>query len=709
MHTTMPNKKVTRPIVTKKKVDVNKATKLQDYLYLIFIGLYLLVDIAPREKIIDTTYQHRLYIDLINIAATVYIFRNFAKYRSHAVNFFTNSIPILYAGFIFFAFLSLLVAYSPLEGLINLASYVSNFWIFANFFMLLFAARNNIKAVAMIVTFTLFYQVSLELYSFYQGLGKEELMSQIMKLTWNTGNKNIFAATIVIKLAFACYASLRTRGFFKLFSYLTVFLTILLLFFLSARAAYISLTASVLILAIGNILLFAKDKETRTPAIASSLSLFVLFALAFFLSNRTLTHYQEVELAKSKEAPSGYRTQETDSFLGDRLTSIGSTEDGSNSIRLAMWKEALQAWTKKPFLGYGVGNYRIYSDEITRKHYSTNVYFNHSHNDFVEILFESGLFAFLAYVGLFILALWFSFRILIGKNYNKERKLVTLVLLAAGFSFLVDSFFNFPLLRTNVNVLFMLILTLIIINFLGGKSKEQENLDSVKKPVWSKLAYLSIIVLGIASFFVNYELYASGKGQYLIDGDSGNQSLTNPKTKYNFAQVSKMLDYTFPVLGARGGEPISIKKGKYAYFEKKDKEALAFADIGAKDAPFTVHDERLKLFVYIRQQQLDSAYKYVKIIHDNMPYSEADYKLRVTLAAKFGKIDDAKKAFQLYDSFHPSQAAYELYVTQLATNKYDLNKDKEILIEGVKRYPDSKILHTLKQYYDFLAQAKKAS
>lgn len=709
MHTTMPNKKVKRPIVTKKKEDVNKANNLQDYLYLIFIALYLFVDISPRDKIIDTSYQHRLYIDLINIAATVYIFRNFAKYRSHAVNFFTNSIPILYAGFIFFAFLSLFVAYSQIEGLINLASYVSNFWVFTNLFMLLFAARNNIKAVAIIVTFTLFYQVSMELYTFYQGLGKEELMSQIMKLTWNTGNKNIFAATIVIKLAFACYASLRTRGFYKLFSYLTVFITILLLFFLSARAAYISLAATVLILAIGNLLLFVKEKENRSQAIAGSLSLLVLFALAFFLSNRTLTHYQELELAKSKQAPSGYRTQETDSFLGDRLASIGSTDDASNSIRIAMWKEALHAWTKKPLLGYGVGNYRIYSDEITRKHYSTNVYFNHSHNDFVEILFESGLFAFLAYTGLFILALWFSIRILIGKNYSKERKLVTLVLLAAGFGFLVDSFFNFPLLRTNMNVLFLLILTLIIINFLGGRKKEEENVETTPQPRWPVLIYSSIIFLGIASLYINYQLYASGKSQYLVDSDSENQSLTNPKTKFNLAQVNKMLDYTFPVLGARGGEPISIKKGKYAYFEKKDKEALALADIGAKDAPYALHDERLKLLVYVRQQQLDSAYKYVKIIHNQMPYSEADYKLRVTLAARFGKIEDAKKSFQLYDSFRPSQEAYETYAAQLATNKYDLNQDKEILIEGVKRYPNSKILNALKQYYDFLAAAKKKS
>jgi len=363
----MPNKKVKRPIVTNKKVDVKKENNLQDYLYLIFIALYLLVDISPREKIIDTSYQHRFYIDLINIAATVYIFRNFAKYRSHAVNFFTNSIPILYAGFTFFAFLSLLVAYSPLEGLINLAGYVSNFWIFANLFMLLFAARNNIKAVAIIFTFTLFYQVSIELYTFYQGLGKGEIISQILKLTWNTGNKNIFAATIAVKLAFACYASFRTRGFFKLFSYLTVFLTILLLFILSARAAYISLTAIVLILSIGNILLFVKEKETRNQAITRSLSLLVMFALAFFISNRTLTHYQELELTKKEQATSGYRTQETDSFLGDRLVSIGSTEDASNSARIAMWKEALKAWTKKPLLGYGAGNYRLYSGEITRK------------------------------------------------------------------------------------------------------------------------------------------------------------------------------------------------------------------------------------------------------------------------------------------------------------------------------------------------------
>lgn len=672
--------------------------KFADYNYLIFIALYLFIDIVPREIIIDTSLQQRLYIDIVNLAATFYIFKNFAKYRSHAQRFFTNTIPILYAGFIFFAVLSMFGSYSPLEGLVDLANYVSNFWILANLFMLLYAARHNMKAVAMLVTITLFYQVSSELFRFYQELGKGPLNELIFSLKWNTGNKNIFAATVVIKLAFAIYSSLRARGFFKVFAYLTVFISILMLFFLSARAAYISMTGIVLLIAFGNSWLYWKEQAQRKRALLESAALILLFALGFALSNITLTKYQLLE---------NQGELANNSFLENRLASITDESNTSNSIRVAMWKEALKAWTKKPLLGYGVGNYRIYSEGITKQHYRNNVYFRYPHNDFVQVLFESGLFALLTYLGLFIAALYFSLLTLFKKEYPIERKFVSLILLAAGFGFFIDSFFNFPLPRANMNILFTLILALVILNYLGGrKSLGKEVEASGPQKQVSGYIYAAIGLVGLFAMYISYLSYSSGKAQILIDADMQKQNYVKPNPKYSYAQVDAMLNQPLPLVGARGGEPISIKKAKYLYYENRDAEALNLIEQAAKEMPYSVHDERLKTLIYIRKNQLDSAYKYSKIAHKHMPYSILDYKFRAQLAGSFGQIEDLKEAFTSYDSYDQSQEAYELYIKQLAANKYDFNQDSLPLKEGLKRYPDSKLMGIVKKYYDHLALKK---
>lgn len=689
-------KAVQQPQKTKEKVNYT------GYSYLIFIALYLLIDIAPREKIVDTSYQQRFYIDIINVIASIYIFANFAKFREPTQRFFSNTIPILYAGFIFFAILSLGIAYSPLEGVVTLGGYISNFWVLANLFMLLYAARDNIKAVAMIVTCTLFYQVSAELYRFYQELGTINIDALILSMKSNMGNKNIFAATVVIKLSIAYYSALRNRGFFKIFAYITVFISVLMLFLLSARAAYISLTAAVLLLAIGNIWLYWKEEAQRKKSFIDAGILLLIFAVCFSIANNSLTKYQyNAETQQASElAPAG-------SFVGSRIASIADDSNSSNSIRIAMWKEALKAWSEKPLSGYGAGNYRIYSDKITKKHYTSNVFFRHAHNDFVEVLFESGPFAFIAYLGLFIAALWFSIRTLFQRTYSKERKFVALVLLAAGFGFFVDSFFNFPLPRANMNVLFTLILTLIILNYLGGRRTASTENNSPQNKTKIPYLYVLVVALGTAAFYINYQSYSSGKSEFLVDGDIARQNVSAPKPKYTYAQVSKMFDQPFPLLGAQGGEPIKVKKAKYLFFENRDAEALRLLDTVALEAPYALHDERLKTSIYFRQEKLDSAYKYSKIMHEEMPYSLNHFKMRTQLAGSLGQVEDIKQAFHSYDAYAQDQESYELFIKQLAINKYDFNTDKALLTEGLKRYPDSKLILAVKKYYDIVVPQQK--
>jgi O-antigen ligase len=132
--------------------------------------------------------------------------------------------------------------------------------------------------------------------------------------------------------------------------------------------------------------------------------------------------------------------------LTQRLTSIHSDarEEISGGVRLTIDRDCLRMLIQRPFLGWGLGTFPIVYPEF--RSFYTNMFVNQAHNDYLQLLVETGLAG-------FSIAVWFLvlvFRQAAGKLRNNDwtesaSGALTAAALLGCVGILVHSFLDFNL------------------------------------------------------------------------------------------------------------------------------------------------------------------------------------------------------------------------------------------------------------------------
>jgi len=130
--------------------------------------------------------------------------------------------------------------------------------------------------------------------------------------------------------------------------------------------------------------------------------------------------------------------------LTRRLISIHSEarEEINGGVRLTIDRDCLRMLIKRPFLGWGLGAFPIIYPEF--RSFYTNMFVNQAHNDYLQLLVETGLAG-------FSIAVWFLvlvFRQAAGKLKNWTENAsgaLTVSALLGCVGILVHSFFDFNL------------------------------------------------------------------------------------------------------------------------------------------------------------------------------------------------------------------------------------------------------------------------
>ena len=71
----------------------------------------------------------------------------------------------------------------------------------------------------------------------------------------------------------------------------------------------------------------------------------------------------------------------------------GSMEESSLATRLYIWKGMFTIYKERPVIGYGIGSFKYYSDIVLNWRIE-------AHNDYLRLLFETGIIGLLAYLGI---------------------------------------------------------------------------------------------------------------------------------------------------------------------------------------------------------------------------------------------------------------------------------------------------------------------
>lgn len=149
-------------------------------------------------------------------------------------------------------------------------------------------------------------------------------------------------------------------------------------------------------------------------------------------------------------------------------------QDGQADVtsgRMHFWSIALRIFFEHPILGAGFDAFGV---AFTR--FDTwNGYFRveQAHNDYLQILADGGIIAFIA-VCSFILLLFKRALRVIRRSSSPGRRTVAIGALAGCFGILVHSFFDFPL-RTASNSYFFLLLAALATVDLGDEREEKRD------------------------------------------------------------------------------------------------------------------------------------------------------------------------------------------------------------------------------------------
>ena len=386
--------------------------------FVVFIGL---VFFTPSFGSYDIIGPQWLFYSIINLILFIFLIKHISF--SSLKEFFKPT-HIKFLSFFFLLCSSSLFYANNVFLVIHDLSRFGTFFLSLFLFYLLF--KNDILTLKQIYISFIFISL-IEIYLslkplffdfFFNDLdifNIEEIKLSIFK--GNAGNKNITAASIVTKLPLSLYLITKKNISYKLFASIFMFFQFISIFFLSARASFLSLLISVLIFVV---FLIFKIYKGQKHNIFSIFLIIVSISFAFLLSSKIL--------------PSNLS-------VSNRSSSINFSNE-SSSNRFELWSNALDHIATNPLHGSGLGNWKVESIKYWGNIGDYYLIPYHAHNDILELSTELGVLGGLLYFGFFITVTIFLFKL-----FLKSKSVIYLLALLYLTSYSIDMMLNFPIER----------------------------------------------------------------------------------------------------------------------------------------------------------------------------------------------------------------------------------------------------------------------
>jgi O-antigen ligase/tetratricopeptide (TPR) repeat protein len=650
---------------------------VKDIIPLILIIAYIAADFIPGDKTADVMGGQWFFISIVNIASCFYIFfsRN-AKTTNSISKILTHKIIILYSLFFLVALVSVFFALNKTESAVVLARISSTFLMLINLGILL--SRNTLyfKLLAQVFSLILLLQALINLNIFFEGLGEIEINRLIYNLKGNAANKNILAASLVIKIPFSIYCIITFKNWlYKSIHILALGAGSLLIFILNARAAYLSMLILLLLFLI--LYLFVQHRQGQLKKSWSVLaSVIVPVLISLFLSIKIISNAIENDY----ETPYGTVTE--------RLGSIKLTAEGTNA-RLAEWGNALKYLRMHPFTGSGIGNWKLASIPLERNTVDELMVTYHVHNDFLEAAVETGIVGGILYFLIFaVTGILLLKRIFTNITY---RGIVYICLLLGLTSYIIDALLNFPMERPVMQIMLCFILGFVVSN-LNHSEKSSGEKNVFGKATNVLLISLFTTILGFSAF-VNYQSYKSLKLQVKVNKD---MNLEKPVTTWReiineFPSIPNLNMYCFP---------ISHIKAFYLMEDKKYDEALTLINNNTHINPYLSLTEYLKGKIFLYKEMIDSAYIYAKKGFWMKPRARSNYLLLSDVCTLLKDSLTLNQAFTEYKKFRNDAWIWNNYIGTMI----NLSMDKKGLLQktdtALALFPDDTELKNKKRFLD---------
>ncbi len=564
----------------------------KERLFVVYIIALVLTNFVPQLGAFDAMGSQWFYLAVVNLLGLGGLW--FAG--KEELKTFNNKVFWILGLLLLFCLLSIVGAVNRVESVLVLSRYFTSF--FVVFLIYQLGGVDNkyiIRVLGWVLTLVCLVESlqilgTLYLKVLHSPLNKVNLESIISSdLRLNQGNKNFTASNLLQKIPFVLILLFGTDRKGQLLGYITFSLTCLAILVLNTRSTYVGLGVLVLLV---NIFLIAQWVKTRKYSF-NILFFNVLFLVGFFAANAWLfriTQHQKKQKFENVVA---------------RASTISSDDQGADR-RFIMWGQAWDYTKKNPILGCGLGNWKITAiayDKYLLDDYRIS---KHVHNDFLEMIAETGIAGGLAFLLLFVFALYALFRAIVRNPDGLSGEAVVLCLALAGvlLMYITDALLNFPGERTcnQINLAMALGLVASLPMVLAKR------VVIVARPLLLGLS----VVIALVLVWSGFSVFQSMKMQSAISADYAKQKPLLSPDVIN-TQLGNYPNLTELCV------PVNYIKARYYLRNDRDKEAFAIFNNDKDPNPNLGLREGLIAEYFASKANYDSSLPYAKTSIEKLP------------------------------------------------------------------------------------------
>ena len=632
--------------------------------------LYLMVHFVSDFGGADVMGAQWLYTSTLDLAVLAYIIFNRNTYNEAITGIFNYKFTLLFSFLVLWAIGSYFYAINPTETLVTLARLISTYLVFIQVSILCY--KKDIKYIFNIVSFAVAFLLLWDSFYILKGFSKNietmDLDANIISLSGNHGNKNVMAASLLIKFPFVLWLVINHKSFIKIINIGVLFFGVVALFIMNTRSTYVGLGIIFLIYSITTVLFVGLTNKIKA---ALQIGYFLgPIIIGFFAANLLLANAVELQGYQG-----GYGT--VTKRAGDITI---QSEQGS---RIHLWKGAIDYATKHPIVGAGYGNWKLASIPYEKEFTNDLFVPYHCHNDFIEMFADLGILGGVVFGLMFLLVPIFTIKIWRKKEFKPYQLTATISFMAVT-CYAVDAFLNFPAERTAMQTMLAVSAALAFLP-ISHIDKIKTTKGSSKNLV-TILFFLVSLVLIIPSIYVAKQTYDSLKIQKFVMGEiDSDPKMALDEVKASFPAIPNLSTSTLPIKGLIA---------RYEFRDKHYEEALRLLKESENDNPYLHYNDFIRTAVYADKQKFDSVAIYAKKAFYNWPRATSYYKNIMFSAAKNKDSIEVKKAYKVYNKYRPGAEANAQYLLAMYEVKGGADNNMITLLDSTNaRYPmDSAIL-----------------
>ncbi|MEA3443229.1 MAG: O-antigen ligase family protein [Bacteroidota bacterium] len=466
----------------KSSIKGNKNISILNWFGIIFL---LIVPLVFLPQVLDAALMPRLTVFGISLLA-FFIFLFYFRKKKNASFQFRNmfDVPVLMLlAFWIIAGLSIFVATNkpeafsiwltipPFIAFVMLGIYVfsieSNPVATISKYIVVFGILHSLIGIAQFINLTSSIGLSHELSYYVKGL---------------SAHRNLYAQVLFLSLPFSLYAILYNRGMWRWLAVLSGFLSLAMVIVLLVKSVWMAMVVSIvltIVIVLNYYRLFKFDGKSIRKFVVGFLIFVSVIIISVFVYAK-LDSWETID--KQADWIRNYRF-------------------GSSLERIDLWEKSVDMYRDNYLLGVGTGNWKIalpaYGTGGLRSEEGI-IMFIRPHNDFVGVLAENGIFAFILYVGFFLILFYYLYR-LMKHDIDKKDKVLLLILFFALISYIVIAMLSFPKERIELSV-FLGIYVISIVHLYRKYFPFVKDIDFK----YGKLVNYAVIIILLAAIWTGF-------------------------------------------------------------------------------------------------------------------------------------------------------------------------------------------------------------